>query len=90
MYKKANFQNENMSMVCPLRIDMYCNNNTETSLHAAVKGKHYDIALALLNAGASSNAIIKAYVDYNEVNLTLTLILFFFYYIYCRVLVVTR
>lgn len=69
-YFENNFQNENMSMVCPLRIDMYCNNNTETALHAAVKGKHYDIALTLLNAGASANAIIKPYVDYNEVNLT--------------------
>ncbi|XP_015840648.1 leucine-rich repeat serine/threonine-protein kinase 1 isoform X3 [Tribolium castaneum] len=53
----------NSSMICPLRIDMYCNNNTETALHAAIKGKHYDIALALLNAGANSNAVIKAYHD---------------------------
>lgn len=57
-----------MSVICPLRIDMYCNNNTETALHAAVKGKHYDITLALLNAGANPNLIIKAYLDYNEVN----------------------
>jgi ankyrin repeat protein len=42
---------------------MYCNNNTETALHAAVKGKHYDIVLALLNAGASPNCVIKAYHD---------------------------
>jgi ankyrin repeat protein len=53
----------NSSSICPLRIDMYCNNNTETALHAAVKGKHYDIVLALLNAGASPNCVIKAYHD---------------------------
>lgn len=46
---------------------MYCKNNTETALHAAVKGKHYEIVLALLNAGANSNAVIKPYIDYNEV-----------------------
>ncbi|KAI4458153.1 ankyrin repeat and protein kinase domain-containing protein [Holotrichia oblita] len=57
---------DQMSVICPLRIDMYCNNNTETALHAAVKGKHYDITLALLNAGANPNLIIKAYLDYNE------------------------
>ncbi|XP_017772148.1 PREDICTED: leucine-rich repeat serine/threonine-protein kinase 1 isoform X5 [Nicrophorus vespilloides] len=54
------------SYICPLKVDMYCNNNTETALHAAVKGKHYDIALSLLNAGANPNMIIKAYLDYNE------------------------
>lgn len=58
-----------MSVIRPLRIDMYCNNNTETALHAAVKGKHYDITLALLNAGANPNLIIKAYLDYNEVSI---------------------
>lgn len=53
----------NTSLICPLRIDMYCNNNTETALHAAIKGKHYDIVLALLNAGANPNCVIKAYQD---------------------------
>lgn len=60
------FQDSNSSMICPLKIDMYCNNNTETALHAAVKGKHYEICLALLNASANPNIIIKAYIDYNE------------------------
>ncbi|KRT85722.1 Ankyrin repeat-containing protein [Oryctes borbonicus] len=57
---------DQVSVICPLRIDMYCNNNTETALHAAVKGKHYDITIAVLNAGANPNLIIKAYLDYNE------------------------
>lgn len=56
-------------MISPLRLDMYCNNNTETALHAAVKGKHYEIAVALINAGANPNLIIKAYHDINEVRL---------------------
>ncbi|KAJ8942684.1 hypothetical protein NQ314_010008 [Rhamnusium bicolor] len=56
----------NTKLICPLRIDMYCNNNTETALHAAIKGRHYDITLALLKAGASSNTVIKAYHDINE------------------------
>lgn len=54
-------------MICPLKLDMYCNNNTETALHAAVKGKHYEIAVALINAGANPNLIIKPYHDINEV-----------------------
>nr|CAH7742533.1 unnamed protein product [Callosobruchus chinensis] len=56
----------NTKMICPLRVDMYSNNNTETALHAAVKGKHYDITLALLEAGANPNLVIRAYLDINE------------------------
>lgn len=55
-------------MICPLKIDMYCNNNTETALHAAIKGKHYDLVFALLKAGGSVNTVIKAYHDINEVS----------------------
>lgn len=54
-------------MIRPLKLDMYCNNNTETALHAAVKGKHYDIAVALIGAGANPNLTIKPYHDINEV-----------------------
>ncbi|XP_018323262.1 leucine-rich repeat serine/threonine-protein kinase 1 isoform X2 [Agrilus planipennis] len=57
----------NTSYLCPLKIDMYCHNNTETALHAAVKGKHYDIANALLNAGANPNLIIRSLHDISEV-----------------------
>lgn len=63
------FQNDpNKKLVCPLKIDMYCNNNTETALHAAVKGKHYDIVFSLLKSGANVNVVIKAYHDINEVS----------------------
>ncbi|XP_056637900.1 leucine-rich repeat serine/threonine-protein kinase 1 isoform X1 [Diorhabda sublineata] len=73
---RLNFSRENSSensdndpntkKICPLRIDTYCNNNTETALHAAIKGKQYDIVFALLKAGANANAVIKAYHDINE------------------------
>lgn len=61
-------QDANTRMICPLKLDMYCNNNTETALHAAVKGKHYDIVVALINAGANPNVVIKPYHDINEVS----------------------
>lgn len=84
------FQNDpNAKLVCPLRIDMYCNNNTETALHAAIKGRQYDITLSLLKAGANPNSVIKAYHDINEVckqmywgkcaNIVTFLIVYFFY-----------
>lgn len=65
------FQNDpNNKLICPLKIDMYCNNGTETALHAAVKGKHYDLVFALLKAGASVNTVIKPYHDINEVSIS--------------------
>lgn len=39
----------------PLQLDLYCNDNTETALHAAVKARHMDITAALLQAGANPN-----------------------------------
>lgn len=55
-------------MICPLKMDMYCNNNTETALHAAVKGKHYEIVADLLKLKADPNAKIKVYHDINDVS----------------------
>ncbi|XP_045460940.1 leucine-rich repeat serine/threonine-protein kinase 1 [Harmonia axyridis] len=52
--------------VCPLKVDMYCNNNTETALHAAVKGKHYEIVAALLKMKADPNAKIRVYHDIGD------------------------
>lgn len=71
LIKFSNFQSDpNNKMICPLKIDMYCNNGTETALHVAIKGKHYDIVFALLKAGASVNTVIKPYHDINEVSTT--------------------
>lgn len=44
----------------PLLLDLYCNNNTETALHVAVKCKHHNIISALLISGANPNLAILA------------------------------
>lgn len=59
----------NSRMVCPLKIDLYCHNSTETALHAAIKGKHYDIVFALLKSGANVNMVIRAYHEMNEASI---------------------
>lgn len=46
-------------MMCPWELDSYCNNNTETTLHAAVRGRHGDIVSALLSAGANPNILTQ-------------------------------
>lgn len=45
--------------ISPLSVDVYCNHQTETALHVAVKKKYYSIAVALLKAGASPNLPIR-------------------------------
>lgn len=50
------------NMISPLSLDNYCNNNTETALHVAVKGRHTEIVAALLQAGANPNLPIKILV----------------------------
>lgn len=70
--RESSFESANLDLdgntatICPLKLDMYCNNNTETALHAAVKGKHYEITVALINAGANPSFPIKPYHDPNE------------------------
>lgn len=39
----------------PLQLNIYCNNNSETVLHVAVRGKHYEVASALLLCGTDPN-----------------------------------
>lgn len=45
--------------ISPLDLDLYCNNNTETALHIAVKKKYHNIVLLLLQNGANPNLSIK-------------------------------
>lgn len=52
-------EKENIPNICPVDLDQYCNNGTETSLHAAVKGKHYNIVQLLLKAGTSANLSMR-------------------------------
>ncbi|CAB3385193.1 Hypothetical predicted protein [Cloeon dipterum] len=50
----------NETELSPLLLDLYCNNNTETALHVAVKCKHHNIISALLMGGANPNLPILA------------------------------
>uniref|UniRef100_A0A6A7FVB2 non-specific serine/threonine protein kinase n=2 Tax=Hirondellea gigas TaxID=1518452 RepID=A0A6A7FVB2_9CRUS len=43
------------NMICPFDIDLYCNSNTETALHVAVKNRHHNIVTLLLAAAANPN-----------------------------------
>lgn len=43
----------------PLLLDLRCNANGETALHAAARGKHWDITNALLQAGADPNIVAQ-------------------------------
>ncbi|XP_017885653.1 leucine-rich repeat serine/threonine-protein kinase 1 [Ceratina calcarata] len=56
-FRKIEKRDENL--ISPLNLDLYCNNETETSLHAAVKGRHVEIVSSLLSAGADPNLPLK-------------------------------
>lgn len=46
-------------LLSPLLLDMRCNANAETALHAAARGKHWDITNALLQTGADPNVVAQ-------------------------------
>nr|CAD7202602.1 unnamed protein product [Timema douglasi] len=52
---QAQSSQKNECQLSPLHLNMYCNNNSETALHAAVRGRHNDVASALLMFGADPN-----------------------------------
>lgn len=45
--------------LCPLELDAYCNNSSETALHSAVRARHRDIVSALLAAGTNPNLLTQ-------------------------------
>lgn len=51
------------SEICPVDLDLYCNNNTETALHIAVKKKYHSIVQLLLQNSANPNLSIKQSVE---------------------------
>lgn len=53
------------SEIRPIDLDVYCNNNTETCLHVAVRNKHYNIVSMLLQCGANPNLCVKQPDDYS-------------------------
>lgn len=46
---------KNECYLSPLQLNVYCNNNCETVLQAAVRGRHADVAGILLQCGADPN-----------------------------------
>ncbi|KOX77506.1 Leucine-rich repeat serine/threonine-protein kinase 1 [Melipona quadrifasciata] len=65
-FRSKAFDKKDDNMICPLNLDLYCNNATETSLHAAVKGKHTEVVAALLSAGADPNLLVKVPYDQSD------------------------
>jgi hypothetical protein len=46
---------KNECHLSPLQLNVYCNNNCETVLHSAARGRHADVAGILLQCGADPN-----------------------------------
>ncbi|XP_003425729.1 leucine-rich repeat serine/threonine-protein kinase 1 [Nasonia vitripennis] len=63
------------NLLCPLNLDLYCNNNMETALHAAVKARHTDVVAALLQAGANPNLPVKVPREQNASETVYTTVL---------------
>ena len=53
----------NEAWVKPVDLDLYCNHETETSLHVAVRQRHHAIASRLLAAGALPNLHTRTNTD---------------------------
>ncbi|XP_066583862.1 leucine-rich repeat serine/threonine-protein kinase 1 [Prorops nasuta] len=65
-FRTKSSEKKDENFICPINIDIYCNNNTETALHAAVKARHIEIVTALLIAGANPNLPVKIFTDHND------------------------
>ncbi|KOC64475.1 Leucine-rich repeat serine/threonine-protein kinase 1 [Habropoda laboriosa] len=65
-FRSKAFDKKDDNMICPLNLDLYCSNATETSLHTAVKGKHTEVVTALLLAGADPNLPVKVPYDQSD------------------------
>ncbi|XP_011493971.1 PREDICTED: leucine-rich repeat serine/threonine-protein kinase 1 [Ceratosolen solmsi marchali] len=63
------------NLMCPLNLDLYCNNNTYTALHAAVKARHTDVINVLLQAGANTNLPVKHQHEPNDSDSAYTTVL---------------
>ncbi|KAG7189414.1 hypothetical protein KM043_017118 [Ampulex compressa] len=65
-FRSKAFDKKDENVICPLNLDVYCNNNTDTALHTAVKGKHTEVVAALLQAGADPNLPVKVPYDQGD------------------------
>ena len=71
---------KNECHLSPLHLNAYCNNNCETALHAAVRGKHTDVAGLLLQCGADPNVSCRQPEPVSDSFLFPN---YYYYYYYC-------
>lgn len=64
---KATIDKKDDKIIYPVNLDLYCNNGSETSLHAAVRGRHTDVVNALLQAGANLELPVKIPYDQSDI-----------------------
>jgi hypothetical protein len=70
---------KNECHLSPLQLNVHCNNNCETVLHSAVRGKHADVAGILLQCGADPNVSCRQPESVSELqcsSLSLHVVLF--------------
>ncbi|XP_012258936.2 leucine-rich repeat serine/threonine-protein kinase 1 [Athalia rosae] len=65
-FRTKSLEKKDENTVSPLNIDLYCYNDTETALHAAVKARHVDVVGALLLSGANPNLPVKVPYDQSD------------------------
>ncbi|XP_046483953.1 leucine-rich repeat serine/threonine-protein kinase 1 [Neodiprion pinetum] len=65
-FRSKSLEKKDDNTVSPLNLDLYCYNDTETALHAAVKAGHADIVAALLLSGADPNLPVKVPYDQSD------------------------
>ncbi|KAK2577873.1 hypothetical protein KPH14_012597 [Odynerus spinipes] len=66
-FRSKSYDKKDDNMMSPINIDLYCNNNTETALHAAVKARHTEVVAALLSAGANPNLSAKISCEHADI-----------------------
>ncbi|KAH0560147.1 leucine-rich repeat serine/threonine-protein kinase 1 [Cotesia glomerata] len=62
-FRSKNSDKRDDNLISPINLDIYCNNSSETALHAAVKAGHTEVVAALLQAGANPNLSINIKVN---------------------------
>lgn len=63
---KTTVDKKDDKMIYPVNLDLYCNNGSETALHAAVRGGYTDVVNALLQAGANLKLPVKIPYDQSD------------------------
>lgn len=58
-FRSKSLEKKDENTLSPLNLDLYCYNDTESALHAAVKAGHTDVVALLLLSGANPNLPVK-------------------------------